>query len=547
MLIKGLNRREFIIAATQTLAAQTLVTRLAGGATSKTRVGLIQSTHRKLSRTVGPEQELDYPLVREMVWKAIEYGKPRAGSLEAKIKPGSWVLIKPNIVFLKPQPGYRTGDITDLRVTRGVMEYVAEKSKAARITVAEGGAYRRIEDPGTGEVVMQNGVRADARTLDWGDKEFPGTGGTLEQMLKEFSRKYPGKKFDYVNLSYDPVLDASGKPAFLEVPRLNGVGSFSYATRYSVTNAIRNCDFLIDVPVAKIHDQCGITACFKNYVGTAPMVVYGAPGQFWNINLHERHKVDDRIDSFIGDLAAFHPPDYNVVDAIRGLQYSEHNINKPDQMLRNNVIMAGEDTVAVDAVTARFMGFKPADIEYLLMGAARGLGTYDLNKVEIVGDELDRLVRKFAKPEQWYGPCNRQWRVSRDPDLNLSTSGSSVAATKRFVSFGDILCADKALGGPAPALAAAARVEADGHRKGFLWLGLSGKVTVELNGEKLLEEQSTKTYRVGQVRQAVELRPGLNQLVFRLRAVGEKPLQMSAVLVGPANNGDSLDGIRWSA
>jgi uncharacterized protein (DUF362 family) len=546
MIIKRLNRREFIAAAAQTLAAS-----LASGATSKTRVGLIQSTHRKLSRTVGPEQELDYPLVREMVWKAIEYGKPRAGSLEAKIKPGSWVLIKPNIVFLKPQlTRYRTGDITDLRVTRAVMEYVAEKSKASRITVAEGGAYRRIGDPGTGLVVMQNGVRVDARTCDWGDKEFPGTGGTLEHMLGEFSTKYPGKKFDYVNLSYDPVLDASGKPAFLEVPRLNGVGSFSYATRYSVTNTIRNCDFLIDVPVAKIHDQCGITACFKNYVGTAPMVVYGVPGNFSNPLLHERHSVDNRIDSFIGDLAAFHPPDYNVVDAIRGLQYSEHNyhIKLPDQMmLRNNIIMAGEDTVAVDAVTARFMGFKPADIEYLRMGAARGLGTYDLNKVEIVGDELDRVVRKFAKPEHWYPPCNREWGVSRDPDADLSTSGSIGAATKRHVSFGDILYADKALGGPATALAAVATVKADGHRKGFLWLGLSGKVTVQLNGEKLLEEQSTAPYRVGQVKQAVELRPGLNQLVFRLRAAGEKPLQMSAVLVGPANNGDSLDGIRWSA
>lgn len=37
------------------------------------------------------------------------------------------------------------------------------------------------------------------------------------------------------------------------------------------------------------------------------------------------HSVDTRIDPFIGDLAAFHPPDYNVVDVLRGLQYTEHN------------------------------------------------------------------------------------------------------------------------------------------------------------------------------------------------------------------------------
>ena len=170
MLMQSLNRREFIVAGAQTLAAA----RLAGMATGKAQVGLIQSTHRKLSRTVGPDRELDYALVREMVWKAIEYGKPRAGSLEAKIKPGSWVIIKPNIVFLQPQTGYRTGDVTDQRVTRAVLEYVAEKSKASRITLAEGGSYRTVSDPLNDNAVKQNGVRVDARTYDWGASEFPG-------------------------------------------------------------------------------------------------------------------------------------------------------------------------------------------------------------------------------------------------------------------------------------------------------------------------------------------------------------------------------------
>jgi hypothetical protein len=33
-----------------------------------------------------------------------EYGAPRAGSLEAKIRSGAWVVVKPNIVFLRPHP-----------------------------------------------------------------------------------------------------------------------------------------------------------------------------------------------------------------------------------------------------------------------------------------------------------------------------------------------------------------------------------------------------------------------------------------------------------
>ncbi len=532
-----ISRRELIVGSAQAAAAVSLF----GLAQEKPRVGLVPSAHKRLAKPVSPEHPLDYELVRDMVWRAIEYGRPRAGSLEAKIKPGSWVIIKPNIVYLQPQNrngGYRTGDVTDQRVTRAVLEYVAKRSKAARITIAEGGSYRNLTDPLNDNVVTQGGTRATAATYDWGTQEFPGVGGTMDAMLKEFSGAYPGKKFDYVDLSYDVVRDAAGNPRRIEVPRLNGVGAFGARPDYFVTNAIRNCDFLISVPVMKVHENCGVTACFKNYVGTAPRCVYSEPGRFWNVNLHSQHSVDTRIDPFIADLAAFHPPDFNVVDGIRGLQYTEHNNKLPDQMLRNNLVLAGEDTVATDAVVARLMGFQPADIDYLHMGAARGLGTYDLDAIDVVGDEPDRLSRAWIKPRTWYARCNRDWLVTREPESNL-------AAWKRHTSFGDTLYFAKALDRLAPVVAAAAKVRAEGGRKGFLWLGLSGKLQVTLNGAKIAEEENTTRYRVGQIQRAVELRPGENQFVFRVEAVGDRPVQLAAVLVGPANNGDSLEGTRW--
>jgi uncharacterized protein (DUF362 family) len=539
-----MNRREFVAASGQLLAAA----KLAGMAAGKSQIGLVQSTHRKLSRTVGPEQELDYGFVREMVWKAIEYGKPKAGSLAAKIKPGSWVVIKPNIVYLKSQMEYRSGDVTDQRVTRAVFEYVAEKTKAARITLAEGTSCRSLKDPLTDNVVTQNGVRVDASTYDWGPKEFPGVGGTVNGMLQEFSRKYPGKKFDYVDLAYDVVRDASGKPVLLDVPTLNGVGSFSNKKQYYVCNAITKCDFLISVPVAKVHMGCGLTACFKNYIGTAPRIMYFTGTGFWNMGLHRDHSVDGRLDAFIADLAAFHPPDYNVVDVIRGLQYQEHNNDLPDQMVRNNIIVAGEESVAVEAAVATLLGFKPGDIDYIHMGAARGLGEYDVKRSDIVGDELDRLIRPFIKPKNWCARCNREWRVSRDLDANMiSGEREAPPAWTRHTSFGDTLYPEKALGGQVTAFAAAAKVRSDGNRKGFLWLGLSGKATVLLNGEKIMEEENVTRYRVGQFQKAVELRPGENQLVFRVQALGQGAPQMAAVLVNQANAGDSLDGIEWSA
>ena len=182
----ALNRRQFILTGAAAFAASRL-----GLAAAKSQVGLVQSTHSKLSRPAAAEQELDYAQVREMVFKAIEYGKPAAGSLEAKIKPGSWVVIRPNFVYLGNQRGFRVGDTTDMRVLKAVLEYVAEKSKAGRITVAEGGSYRSLQDPATDNVITQDGERRDATNYDWGTELFPGYGGTLNSMMSELAAKHP--------------------------------------------------------------------------------------------------------------------------------------------------------------------------------------------------------------------------------------------------------------------------------------------------------------------------------------------------------------------
>jgi uncharacterized protein (DUF362 family) len=143
-----------------------VLTALGAAPADRSRVGLVQSTDKQLGRPSSGEEPLDYERVRDMVWLAIEYGRPHAGSLEAKIKPGSWVVIKPNIVSLLTRDAYRTGDVTDLRVVRAVVEYVARKSRASRITVAAGGSYRGFHDPLTDTVLRQYGNRIDALTCN---------------------------------------------------------------------------------------------------------------------------------------------------------------------------------------------------------------------------------------------------------------------------------------------------------------------------------------------------------------------------------------------
>ncbi len=411
-----MKRREFLLSAA---AAATLRAAPPGEA----RLGLVHSAHKRLRKPLPTEDPLDYERVRDMVWQAIEYGRPRAGSLEAKIPAGSWVVVKPNVVSLRPRNGYRTGDITDMRVTQAVAEYVAARSKAARITVAEGGSYRRPGDPTNNDRTLQNGEHVDLRNFDWGPDEFPGWNGSLNGMLASLAGRFPKKKFDYIDLAYDAVRDASGQFRRIEVPRTaKGVGGFGERTDYVVTNTIRKCDFLISVPVMKVHNVSGITACFKNYVGTAPREFYAPPGgHFSNTYLHRDHSLEGRIDSFICDLASFHPPDYNVVDGLRGLQYTEHSNGRPDQMIQSNLIVAGENAVSTDALVARLLGYNEWDMEFLHMAQQRDLGSMDLRNIEVAGDDPASHIRPWAKPRNWFGRCNREWLVSADAAAPLAS------------------------------------------------------------------------------------------------------------------------------
>ena len=522
------NRRQFLA-----LSAAPLV----AAPTETPRIGFVPSTHSKLRRPSGLEDPLDYERVRDMVWKAIEY----AGGFGDRIKPGSWVVVKPNIVFLRPFSGYRPGDITDLRVTKAVLEYVARNSRAGRITVAEGGSYRSVKDKDDRNAVKQNGVRVDAGTFDWGPDEFPGFDGSINGMLQSFGREFAGRRFDYVDLAYDTVRDDRGEFKRIHVPKApNGQGAFGERPDYFVTNTITGCDFLVSVPVMKIHLQCGITACLKNYVGTAPREAYNPRnGAFHNQYLHSDHSLEGRIDSFITDLAAFHPPDFCVVDALQGLQYQEHNAGLSDQAVRCNSIVAGRDAVLTDAFLAKLMGFNPWDIDFLHMAQRRQMGSMDLGRVQMNGDDPAPHVRVWGKPRDWWGRCNREWRIA-------SGDKAPLKSWRRIETPGDTLTFSRYFQHPQSVYTAAVRVLSDGASKAYLWLGTRGKVTASLNGQQVMQEENITRYRIGQFQRPVELRSGENLLVFRVEASAGEP-QLSAILCGPRNDGDNLEGIRWIA
>lgn len=56
-----------------------------------------------------------------------------------------------------------------------------------------------------------------------------------------------------------------------------------------------------------------------------------------------------------------------------------------------NYILASSDSIAIDAVSAKMMGFDPLSIPYIRMAHERGLGVGDLREIEIIGEDIEGI------------------------------------------------------------------------------------------------------------------------------------------------------------
>ncbi|MFB3897401.1 MAG: DUF362 domain-containing protein [bacterium] len=64
-----------------------------------------------------------------------------------------------------------------------------------------------------------------------------------------------------------------------------------------------------------------------------------------------------------------------------------------------NYLLASADQVAIDAVAAKMMGFEPLTMKYLRLAHEKGLGSADMNEIEIAGEDISAVNFKFTTGE----------------------------------------------------------------------------------------------------------------------------------------------------
>lgn len=132
---------------------------------------------------------------------------------------------------------------------------------------------------------------------------------------------------------------------------------------------------IISVPKLKPHRMARVTLSLKNMMGAV------AP----------KGSIHNPLSEKIVDLASILKPSVAVVDGIIAGEGHETSGN-PVEM---NLVIAGVDPVAVDAVGAAVMGIPPESVKHLRLAEERGLGTCNLKRIEVIGEPIERVRRKF--------------------------------------------------------------------------------------------------------------------------------------------------------
>ena len=138
-------------------------------------------------------------------------------------------------------------------------------------------------------------------------------------------------------------------------------------TSWQIYQDILTADLLINVPVAKHHSLARLSLGGKNLLG-----VILSPSRM-HANLGQR----------TADLLSLVRPALTVVDAVRTLMTHGPTGGNLDDVRLNNTVIASHDAVAADAYAATFFDLSGPEIAYVKAAADMGLGTLDLDAIEI--------------------------------------------------------------------------------------------------------------------------------------------------------------------
>jgi len=149
--------------------------------------------------------------------------------------------------------------------------------------------------------------------------------------------------------------------------------------RVLLSKTVLEADCLISMPKLKCHCMAYVTLGIKNLMGAV----------FPNKALMH-HQLHARL----RDLATVLRTKLTIIDGIIGSERHETS----GSPVETNVIIAGADPVATDAVGALVMRIDPTRVEHLRLCSEAGLGEHRPDHITVLGEPVERVCKPYQQP-----------------------------------------------------------------------------------------------------------------------------------------------------
>lgn len=280
-----------------------------------------------------------YAKAREAVKKVLE----PLGGMEAFVKPGDRVMIKPNFVMRKKPDEAAT---THPAILNAVILEAEECGAEVVVAESPGGPYNKAalsgvyDACGAKDAIENTNAKLNFDT-EFSEVDFP-EGKTI-------------KRFPIIK----PVLDA---------------------------------DVIISLPKLKTHAMTSYTGAVKNLFGTIP----GTHKAELHFRLNER----SAFCSMLLDLYECVAPTLSIMDAVWGM---EGNGPTAGDNRHIGLVLASANAHALDLAGCRLIDYRPEEVETVKQAIERGLCPKNADELKIYGEAIEPLVmHDFKKPESHF-------------------------------------------------------------------------------------------------------------------------------------------------
>jgi uncharacterized protein (DUF362 family) len=175
--------------------------------------------------------------------------------------------------------------------------------------------------------------------------------------------------------AYDVKLVDLNKDQLVEISIPNAMA----LNKVKIAKIALESSCIISVPKLKTHSLTKATLSLKNLMGVV------VPKDTMHNNLDEK----------IVDLFSRIKPKLAVIDGLVGCFGGELG----GTPVRMDIVIAGADPLAVDAIGAAIMGIEPSEVDYIRLAERRKLGAGSLDGINVLGEGIEWITRGIGTDE----------------------------------------------------------------------------------------------------------------------------------------------------